>query len=98
MTIWKTSGAAPLAASCVTASFRCCTRPMLPVVAEPLPAIALIRSNQTAVGWFAIELPPPATAAARHCGLLYTPAPEYGLSTRPGPPEAVRFTVIVAPV
>jgi hypothetical protein len=29
---------------------------------------------------------------------LYTPAPEYGLSTRPGPPEAVRFTVIDAPV
>src|SRR5882672_1999763 len=98
MTIWNTIGAEPLALSCVTASFRCCTSPMLPVVAEPLPAIALMRSNHTAVGWLAMALPPPAAAAARHCGLLYTPAPEYGLSARlPVCVAAVRFTVIEAP-
>ena len=70
---------------------------MLPLL---LPAMALMRSIHTAVGWLAMELPPPATAFARQIGLLYTPAPEYGLSTR-GPgfgPVTVRFTVIVAPV
>jgi hypothetical protein len=42
-----------------------------------------MRSIHTPVGWFAIALPPPATAFARQIGLLYTPAPEYGLSARP---------------
>ena len=70
---------------------------MLPLL---LPAIALMRSIHTPVGWLAIELPPPAAAFARQIGLLYTPAPEYGLSTRvPGSDcVAVRFTVIDAPV
>ena len=74
---------------------------MLPVVGLLLPAIALMRSNHTPVGWLAIALPPFAAAFARHCGLLYTVAPTYGLSTRPGPGfgfDAVRFTVIEVPV
>ena len=54
---------------------------MLPVVGLLLPAMALMRSNHTPVGWLAMALPPPAAAFARHCGLLYTVAPEYGLST-----------------
>src|SRR5687768_767607 len=55
---------------------------MLPVVGLLLPAMALIRSIQTAVGWLAMAEPPEATALARHCALLYTVAPAYGLSTR----------------
>src|SRR6185295_8724177 len=100
MTIWNTSAEEPFAWSWVTASFRCWTSPIEPVVALPLPAIALMRSNHTAVGWFAMALPPPVVAAARHCGLLYTVAPTYGLSTLPGGWlfGAVRFTVIDAPV
>src|SRR5688500_3533542 len=103
MTSWNTSGDAPLLASWVTASLRCCTRPQAPVLPELLPAIALMRSIHTPVGWFAIALPPPADAFARQMGLLYTPAPEYGLSTR-GPPlleellPPWRFTVIDVPV
>jgi hypothetical protein len=81
---------------------------MLPVVGLLLPAIALIRSIQTAVGWLAIDAgAPEATALARHCALLYTPAPAYGLSTRlqfggvhvgpDGPPVVVggRLVVVV---
>jgi hypothetical protein len=69
MTIWIASAEVPLAASWVTASSRWLTRPMLPVVGLPLPVIALVRSNQTAVGWLAIRLPPvSARALARQIG------------------------------
>jgi hypothetical protein len=72
---------------------------MLPVVALPLPVIALMRSSQTPVGCMEIALPPNAAAFARHCGLLYTVAPTYGLSTRVSvEPPALRVTAILAGV
>jgi hypothetical protein len=97
MTIWMYTGFAPFAASWATAWSRWSARPIEPVVALPLPVIALIRSSHTPVGWLATRLPPgSAVASARHCGLLYPVAPAYGLSTRPLPPDPCRVAVTVA--
>src|SRR5688572_11808737 len=78
-----------------TASSRCAATPRAP----PVPLIAAMRSIHTAVGWFAILLPPgSAFALAAQSGLTYCFAPTYGLSTRLpgfGLPEVVVVVVEV---